>query len=182
MAWRRKNKWTPYRSGLEKGIADNLKELNVRFEYEGKHLQFGKRVNRGVCDACGGNKVHQLRTYTPDFEIWCDGGRSFLVESKGNFTQSDRAKMLAVKASNPDLDIRLLFAANNKLRKGKDERYSDWATKHGFTFHIGRTVPISWLQPSPDLHLREQDAPRPASSDLHGGRKKSRSRRGSVRR
>ncbi len=167
-SWRRKNKWAPYRSGLEKDIAEDLKQRGIRFEYESQHLQYRKRVNSGECDACGHNKVSQRRNYTPDFEIFLNSGGSLLIESKGNFTQSDRSKMLAVKKANPTLDIRFIFAANNKLQKAKDDRYSDWADKHGFLYEIGRAVPEAWLQPTSGV-IREPHAAR--SSPIRVGRK-----------
>lgn len=83
------------------------------------------------------------RTYTPDWVLF-DGER--VVEIKGYFPSEDRAKMRAVKAAHPDLDIRLVFLnANTKLSKKSKTTYGEWATKHGFTW-AHKDVPASWLQ------------------------------------
>lgn len=137
--WGKKRK-SGYRSGLEEEIADDLLRRGVDFKYEFEKLEYRRKVQSGICDDCAGNKVFQRRTYTPDFRIG-----EVIVESKGRLTATDRGKMLAVKKANPTLDIRFIFASNNKLNKGKDERYSDWADKNGFQYHVGRAVPEEWV-------------------------------------
>lgn len=96
--------------------------------------------------------------YTPDFLI----GNSIYIEAKGWFRIPHRKKMIEVKASNPDLDIRLWFQANSylspltasqkkKLKQGKKlkkKRYSDWAEKHGFKYHVGKELPKEWIKDS----------------------------------
>lgn len=138
-SWGKKRK-DGYRSGLESDIAGDLKAKGRDFGYEDTKLSYLRRVAKGECGACGTNRVHQRLTYTPDFHV----GDIFL-EVKGRFTATDRGKMLAVKASNPTVDIRLIFALDNKLQKNSETRYSDWAEKHGFKYHVGRQVPQEWL-------------------------------------
>lgn len=53
--------------------------------------------------------------------------------------------MIAVREANPALDIRMVFAADNKLHKHSPTRYSDWCVKNGFKYHIGIDVPREWL-------------------------------------
>lgn len=140
MSWRHKKYAGKYRSGLEADIAKDLQSRGISFYYEHKKFTYNRRVTKGECEACGGSKVFQRRSYTPDFQL----GETF-IEAKGRFTGADRAKMLAVRESNEGLDIRLIFAANNKIQKNKDARYSDWADKHGFLYTIGRKVPDDWV-------------------------------------
>lgn len=148
-AWAKK--WKPYKSKLEHDFAQSLKDNNIEFRYEGEILQYRKRVVGGICDSCGHDKTSQRRKYLPDFIIGAgkpdERGRvegSYYIETKGNFTPADRAKMLAVAKDNPELDIRLVFSQNNKLQKKKDERYSDWAEKHSFPYHVGADYPARW--------------------------------------
>ena len=79
--------------------------------------------------------------YTPDFKLRC---RKWLIEAKGVLDADTRKKMLHVKASNPDLDIRFVFQRDNVIRKGSKTKYSDWATQHGFKYAIGK-IPQEWL-------------------------------------
>lgn len=101
------------------------------------------------------------RTYLPDFVIrWrktkktkahdeeckCPGCARYL-EAKGYFKASDRKKILAVIASNPGIDLRIIFQRDNYLTKAKSSRYSDWCEKNGIKFAVGR-VPKEWLKRS----------------------------------
>lgn len=143
--WRKK--WAPYKSGLEASVAASLKENGIEFRYEPETLKYRKRVVKGVCDACGGDKTSQRCTYRPDFVLRRgDKGDRWYIEVKGHFSPADRAKMVAVKQDNPELDIRLIFGANNKLRKNNDKRYSEWAVEHGFKYWIGKSVPADWVR------------------------------------
>lgn len=147
---RDRDRWKPYRSGLEYAFAKDLELKKIEFRYEPETIQYRKRVAKGVCDACGGDKTHQRRTYLPDFVVVLKGhsgrgGDTVYIETKGRLTPADRAKMVAVKQDNPELDIRFIFGANNKLNnKNKNERYSDWAEKHGFRYSIGPVYPSEW--------------------------------------
>tara|TARA_R100000152_G_C6690390_1_gene122146 strand:- start:46 stop:390 length:345 start_codon:yes stop_codon:yes gene_type:complete len=113
------------RSGLEKQVADLLKQLKVEYEYESEYFPY-------VIE----------HKYIPDFRV----GDVYL-ETKGYFKPSDRRKMLAVKRCNPDLDIRLVFQApHNKISKRSKTTYSMWAEKHGFPWCAYYAIPISWLR------------------------------------
>jgi len=85
-------------------------------------------------------KLNYTSVYNPDFQIPSNG---IIVEVKGYFTPEDRAKMLKVIRDNPDLDIRFVFQANNKLSKNSQMRYSDWCFKHGIKFAF-RKIPLEW--------------------------------------
>lgn len=84
------------------------------------------------------------KTYIPDFPLRKKDGTLMFIEYKGYLRPSDRAKMIAVKKCNPNLDIRIVFARDNYLTKRKKSRYSDWARSNGFPCSIG-TVPKEWV-------------------------------------
>lgn len=84
------------------------------------------------------------RKYTPDFVIENQHGKQMFIEAKGYFRWEDMEKMLAVRRSNPGMDIRFVFERNNPVRKGSKMRYVDWAKKHGFMYAIA-SVPKEWL-------------------------------------
>lgn len=116
------------KSKFEKRVADKLTSKNIRYVYEkGLKLEY---------------VVPQTdHTYTPDFQL---RGRTWFLECKGVLDALARKKMLHVKASNPDADIRFCFQRDNALYKGSKTKYSDWATKHGFKWCIGE-VPDEWI-------------------------------------
>ena len=117
-----------YRSGFEEQVAKSLKRDKVKFEYESEKIPYVQpSVNR---------------KYTIDFKL----PNGVYVETKGRFTASDRKKMLWVKETNPNKDIRLLFQRDNYLTKSRKTRYSDWATKNGFKYAVGNKVPKEWLK------------------------------------
>lgn len=122
-----------YKSRLEDSIAADLEERGVPFEYEKVNLKY-------LVPA----KEH---TYTPDFEIKVNG---VFIESKGWLKAEDRAKMILVKASNPDLDIRFVFqkdATKQFIYKGSPTSYAKWCDDHGFPWADRGRVPDAWLEP-----------------------------------
>jgi len=75
--------------------------------------------------------------YTPDFILENKAKtKKVYIETKGYMRPTDRVKMLRVKRSHPDLDIRMIFQRDNKI-KGTKMNYSDWAVRHGFPYAIG---------------------------------------------
>jgi len=130
-----------FRSGFEATIASSLESRRIVFQYEALKLEYVKRIRSGFCLSCGfPASVGQERTYTPDF-LLVDTG--VIVETKGKFTPSDRAKMLQIKDAYPELDIRMVFQYNNKLSKRVNKRYSDWCDEHEFIYAVG-DVPTKW--------------------------------------
>lgn len=85
------------------------------------------------------------KTYVPDFIISFPDGRKVYVEVKGYLRYEDQVKLRAVRRDNPDLDIRMLFAVDNKISKKHKMRYSDWADKYGFPYAVGG-IPKSWFK------------------------------------
>ena len=84
------------------------------------------------------------RPYVPDFIITRSDGSILYIEVKGYFRRDDEEKLLAVKRTNPEIDLRIVFDKNNKC-VGRKMRYSDWCAKHGFHFAIG-SIPKEWLR------------------------------------
>ena len=83
-------------------------------------------------------------TYNPDFKITKKDGSFIYIEAKGKFDYQTQRKMKAVKETNPELDIRIVFQSNGRIRKGSKMRYGDWADKNGFPWSIGE-VPKEWF-------------------------------------
>lgn len=114
-----------YRSKFEGRVAAALDSAGAAFLYECSRLPYVTE-----------------RTYTPDFEL----PNGVILEAKGFFKPADRTKMIAVKKAHPELDIRFVFQANNRLSKSSKTTYGAWADKHGFPWCIGPTIPESWLK------------------------------------
>jgi hypothetical protein len=82
--------------------------------------------------------------YLPDFVIVTKSGKEIIIEAKGYLDAAACKKMKAVKASNPELDIRFVFQyANGKRNKRAKLKNWEWAEKHGFPWSEG-TIPLSW--------------------------------------
>ena len=123
----RKHNANRYRSGLEKVVAEYLKQNNKNFRYEDLKIEW---------------KDLRYRTYTPDFIL--DNG--IIVETKGIFDNEDRRKHLAVREQHPELDIRLVFSnARAKLYKGSKTTYAMWCEKNNFLYSH-RVIPPDWLE------------------------------------
>jgi hypothetical protein len=118
-----------YRSGFEKRVADQLKEAKVSFGYETEKLTYTVPARKA--------------TYTPDFFL----PNGIIIEAKGRFrTAADRQKLILVKETHPDRDIRLLFQnANLPIYKGSKTTYAAWADTHGFVW-AEKKVPNEWLK------------------------------------
>ena len=111
-----------YRSGLELKVSEYLKELKIKFLYEGVKIEWEDLA---------------YRTYTPDFVL----SNGIIIETKGMFTAADRRKHIAVKKQHPKLDIRFVFEnSRRKLRKGAKSTYGEWCIKHGFRYY-DRVIP-----------------------------------------
>ena len=114
------------RSRFESKIYDRAIALGYTLQYEPKDAKL-----RYVLE----------KTYVPDFVL----PNGIIVEAKGWFTSEDRTKMIQVKKANPEADIRFLFQADNRIRKGSKTYYSDWAKKHGFPYAVGKEIPEAWF-------------------------------------
>ena len=118
----RRSSKDPYKSQLERDVATKLH--GVAFEYESMRIPYLKK-----------------HSYTPDFIL----PNGVIIEVKGRFTAFDRAKHLLIQKQQPDLDIRFVFATDNKINRRSKTRYSDWCEKHNFLYAFDR-VPSKWIQ------------------------------------
>ena len=113
------------RSKLEEQVANLLDNMGIKYTYEADKLRYVLEAN-----------------YIPDFKI----GNVYL-ETKGYFPPEQRRKMKAVKAANPDLDIRIIFQSpHNKINKRSKTTYSMWAEKNGFPWCAYYAIPVDWLK------------------------------------
>lgn len=123
---KRKKKSTK-RSGFEDKIWESLGANQKTVGYETEKISY--------------TVPEKIRNYIPDFIL----PNGIYVEVKGRLTLADRQKMVWVKNSNPDLDIRFVFQRkNNYIRKGSKTTYAEWAEKNGFPYAEG-TIPDEWL-------------------------------------
>lgn len=114
-----------FRSGFEETIWDAA-GAEEQLEYEPEYIPY---VMKGA--------------YLPDYRI---KSNRIIVEAKGYLDAAACKKMLAVKQSNPHLDIRFVFMnANGKRNKRAKLRNWEWAEKHGFPWCEG-TIPEEWLK------------------------------------
>lgn len=127
----RKARALGYRSGLEVSIANQLKTLDVDWEYEAHKIKFIQPAKN--------------RTYTPDIALHHTDGKICFIELKGKFTSDDRMKHLMIKESQPELDIRFVFQNSRaKISKGSKTSYADWCNKNGFLY-ADKLIPTEWL-------------------------------------
>ena len=114
-----------FRSNLEKNIADLLTGLGVSYEYESEKLSYTIEHN-----------------YTPDFVL----PNYTYLEAKGYWAPEDIRKILAVKKSNPDVDIRMVFQSPyNTISKKSKTTYAQWCERHDIPWSSYQDIPIEWL-------------------------------------
>lgn len=127
---------TGFRSSLEEALAKALQSADIHYYYETVRVPYTSPS-----------------FYLPDFIL---EDQAIIIETKGAFLPSDRAKMLRVKAIHPDLDIRFLFSnPNTRLGKQSKTTYGMWCNRHGFPFAKGGTPPQTWLDNKPTDAARE---------------------------
>lgn len=129
-----------FRSKFELGLAKQLKEAKVKYDYEKESYEYFTKVTNGLCDDCSGTHVVQRRWYTPDFFL----PNGIVLEAKGHFTAPNRVTLKAIREAHPTLDLRLVFQANNRISRSSETRCSDWCDQFGFKWTI-KTIPEEWL-------------------------------------
>jgi hypothetical protein len=124
------------KNGLRLGFRSGLEKTNARLiESAGQRVRFEEMKISYVVPETS-------RTYTPDFVL--DNG--IIVETKGKFEPSDRAKHLFIKTQHPELDIRFVFSRpQDKIRKGSPTSYAMWCDKYGFKW-ASKVIPAAWLK------------------------------------
>lgn len=121
-----------YKSGLEHKVAERLMELSYPVRYEEISLQYIVPERKAK--------------YTPDFVFTKKDSNIMYVETKGRWTSADRQKMKHVLASNPNLDIRIVFQnPQQKISKGSSTTYEAYALKIGIKHVAKRDIPQEWL-------------------------------------
>ena len=90
--------------------------------------------------------------YTPDLVL----SSGVIVELKGRFMRKDQKKMLAVRNSHPELDIRFVFqklkASIDGAAKRKDGTRmtcEEWAKRYNFKY-AELIVPEQWFEIEPE--------------------------------
>jgi hypothetical protein len=84
--------------------------------------------------------------YTPDFVFIKRDGSLMFIETKGRWTSADRLKMKHVLASNPGIDIRMVFQSpTQKISKGSKTTYESYAVKLGIHHVAKKEIPGEWL-------------------------------------
>lgn len=117
-----------FASAGEERLAKDLEERGVEFEYEPYTIPYKVPERKGH--------------YKPDFVL----KNNIIIEYKaGVFEAKDRQKMILVKESNPQLDIRFVFGnSKRKLYTGSKTTYAMWCDTHGFPY-AEKKVPTEWL-------------------------------------
>lgn len=115
-----------FRSGLEHAIAKDMQSRGVPVIYETTRFAYVVPEKRHF--------------YTPDF--WLPNG--IILEAKGIFDATDRAKHLLVKAQYPDLDIRFIFTRSKApIGPGSKTTLAMWCERFGYKY-ADKTIPPDW--------------------------------------
>ena len=114
-----------FRSKLEEKVADLLEGLGISYEYESEKLSYTIEHN-----------------YTPDFVL----PNYIYLEAKGYWAPEDRRKILNVKKSNPEIDLRMVFQSPyNTISKKSKTTYAQWCERHDIPWSSYQDIPIEWL-------------------------------------
>ena len=126
----------PRARGMREGYRSGLEEMNAKHLAANKvPVVFEKVKIKYIIPATE-------RTYSPDFEL----PNGIIVETKGKFDPTDRAKHLYIRLQHPDLDIRFVFQRpNERISKNSETTYAKWADKHGFKW-AAKIIPVPWIR------------------------------------
>jgi hypothetical protein len=114
-----------FKSKYEQDVYTNVERNGLTVQYEPFSIPYLTKGN-----------------YYPDFVL----PNGIIVETKGYFDSRSRAKMVAVKQHNPDLDIRMVFMnSRTRVRKGSKMTYADWCEKYDFRYADGM-IPLKWFE------------------------------------
>ncbi len=121
-----------YKSGLELTVSEQIKNTEYDLKYETETLNYIVPERKAK--------------YTPDFVFIKKNGEFMFIETKGRWTTADRTKMKHVLASNPGIDIRMVFQnPNQKLAKSSPTTYETFAKKLGILHVAKKDIPAEWL-------------------------------------
>ena len=97
-------------------------------------------------------KYVSSRAYIPDFVL----PNGIIIEVKGWFKSSDRAKHLRIKEQHPDLDLRFLFGrASQKLSRQSQTTYAQWCDRYGFQW-CEKKIPQGWIDEKTSKKFQQQ--------------------------
>lgn len=125
-----------FRSGLEEKIGKQIEASGQKVAFEPYRFPY--------------IVPESTHHYTPDFPL----ANGVIIEGKGIFDATDRAKHLLIKVQYPDLDIRFVFTRSaapiNPGSKAKVKvSMADWCRKYGYKF-ADKLIPAEWLtEPGP---------------------------------
>ena len=121
-----------YKSGLEHTVAEHIQSSEYDLKYETETLNYIVPERKAK--------------YTPDFVFTKRNGEIMYIETKGRWTSADRLKMKHVLASNPGIDIRMVFQSpTQKISKGSNTTYEAYALKLGIKHVAKKDIPKEWL-------------------------------------
>ena len=121
-----------YKSGLEQTVAEQIKSTEYDLQYETETINYIIPERKAK--------------YTPDFVFVKRNGNFMFIETKGRWTTADRQKMKHVLASNPGVDIRMVFQnPNQRLSKTSKTTYAEFALKLGIQHVAKKDIPAEWL-------------------------------------
>lgn len=127
-----------FRSGLEVKIGQAIEAQGQAVVYEQRRIEYLVPASR--------------HHYTADFEL--DNG--ILLEGKGVFDSTDRAKHIFVRTQYPELDIRFVFTRSAApITPGSKTTLADWCARYGFKY-CDKVPPVSWFrEPGPERKPEE---------------------------
>lgn len=82
--------------------------------------------------------------YHCDITVCFPDGHKRYIEIKGYLRPKDRTKLKLTKDQHLGIDLRIVFAKDNKLNAKSSTRYSTWARKLGIPYSVG-SIPSNWL-------------------------------------
>lgn len=119
-----------YRSNFELSVARQLERQNINPKecYEQKTIEY--------------TIPESHHKYLVDFQL----PNGIIVEVKGRWSPEDRKKIMHIKKSNPELDIRMLFQNPDvKIYKGSSTTYGQWCNKKNIKW-ASKVIPKSWYE------------------------------------
>lgn len=127
-----------FRSGLEVAVGKQIEARGHPVLYETFKLPYLVPEKRHL--------------YCPDFLL----PNGIVVECKGIFDATDRAKHLFVKAQMPDLDIRFVFTRSKApINPGSKTTLAMWCEKYGYRY-ADKMIPAEWFdEPGPGIDPRD---------------------------
>jgi hypothetical protein len=122
-------------AGLKHGFRSGLEEkIGKQIEQQGQEVLFETFKVPYVVP-------QETRRYTPDFLL----RNGIIIEGKGIFDATDRAKHLLIKVQYPELDIRFVFTRSlAPIGPGAKSSLADWCRKYGYQF-ADKLIPASWF-------------------------------------